>query len=95
MDEYPTYPMLCGLQKPLEFKGVRGRFLLWLAIVVGIAMFGTLILLTLTNALIGFSFLAIVVSSGYLFIRLKQKQGLHSKKKSRDILVYHNIFKIK
>ena len=44
---FPSYPILVGLQKPLEFKGIRGRFLGWMAGIVGVAMMGTLILLTL------------------------------------------------
>ena len=95
MDDYPSFPILIGLQKPLEFKGIRGRFLMWMAIIIGVAMFGTLILLSTVNTVTGFLFLAITVSAGYFTIKIKQKQGLHNKKKSRDILIYHNLFKIK
>ena len=95
MEEHPTFPILVGLQKPLEFKGIRGRFLKWMAIIVGVAMFGTLILLSLVDAIAGFSFLLITVAAGYMIIRVKQKQGLHNKKRSKDMLIYHNLFKIK
>lgn len=94
-DKYPTFPVLIGLQKPLEFKGIRGRFLGWMAGIVGVAMMGTLILLTTTSFLVAIIFLLVVVAVGYLIIKTKQKQGLHNKKKSRDRLVYHNIFMIK
>ena len=92
---FPSFPILVGLQKPLEFKGIRGRFLGWMAGIVGVAMMGTLILLTTTNFLIAMLFLLVVVATGYLIIKTKQKQGLHNKKKCRDRLVYHNIFMIK
>ena len=87
--------MLVGLQRPLEFKGIRGRFLGWMAGIVGVAMMGTLILLTTTSFLVALIFLLIVVAVGYLIIRTKQKQGLHNKRKCRDRLVYHNMFMIR
>lgn len=92
---FPSFPILVGLQKPLEFKGIRGRFLGWMAGIVGIAMMGTLILLTMTNFLIAMLFLLVVVTIGYLIIKTKQKQGLHNKKICRDCLIYHNLFMIK
>lgn len=94
-DSYPSYPLLSGLQKPLEFKGIRGRFLGWMAGIVGTAAMGTLILLSLTSLIVGLVFLVITVGGGYLILRIKQKQGLHNKKKSNDTLVYHNLFKIR
>ena len=41
-DSYPSYPLLSGLQKPLEFKGIRGRFLGWMAGIVGLQSEGAI-----------------------------------------------------
>ena len=93
-DKYPSYPMLTGLQKPLEFKGVRGRFLGWLAGIVGVGMMGMLVMLILIGFLVGFLFLVVTIAVGYLIIRVKQKQGIHNKKKSNELLIYHHLFHI-
>ena len=50
---------------------------------VGAFCFGQLTAIVICLVLAG-------ASLGYIFI--KQKQGLHSKKKCRDILVYHYLF---
>ena len=31
-DQYISYPMFKGLQKPLEFMGIQGRYITWAAI---------------------------------------------------------------
>ena len=30
-EQYPDYPVFKGLQKPLEFMGLRGRYIYWAA----------------------------------------------------------------
>ena len=34
---YPEYPVFKGLQRPLEFMGLRGRYITWAAIAAGCA----------------------------------------------------------
>ena len=53
MDEFNNYPVYKGLQKPLEFMGIRGKFI-------------------------------------YIFI--KQKLGLHAKKRYKGIVHYAGLF---
>ena len=86
------FPVFKGLQKPLEFMGLRGRFMVMAAAAVGVSFlgycisafcFGQLTAIAVCLALVG-------ASLGYIFI--KQKQGLHSKKRSRETLVYRLIF---
>lgn len=95
VNDNKDYPICVGLQKPLEFMGIRGRFLTWIAGFVGVGMLGTLILMTLGSAMIGYIFLLVVAGSGYIVVRLKQKQGLHNRKKANGVFVYHNIFSIR
>ena len=51
---YVGYPVFKGLQKPLEFMGIRGRFL--------------------------------------TFAYIKQRSGLHAKKRHRGIFVYKDLY---
>ena len=37
---YITYPVFKGLQKPLEFMGVQGRYIYWAAAAAGGAIIG-------------------------------------------------------
>lgn len=90
-DNY-CFPVFKGLQKPLEFMGLRGRFMVLAAVAVGLAFFGYCIGAFCFDQLTGIIACLVLggASLGYIFI--KQKQGLHSKKRCRDILVYHYLF---
>ena len=37
---YPDYPLFKGLQKPLEFMGIQGRYIYWAAATAGGAIIG-------------------------------------------------------
>lgn len=41
--QYPDYPVFKGLQKPLEFLGLQGRYIYWAAGAVGGGILGFLI----------------------------------------------------
>ena len=56
------YPVFRGLKKPLEFMGIRGRFLTLAAV-------------------------------GLITIYIKQRGGLHNKKRSRGIYIYRSLRK--
>ena len=47
---YPDYPLFKGLQKPLEFMGIQGRYIYWAAGAIGGAIVGFI----LAYCLIGF-----------------------------------------
>lgn len=87
------FPVFKGLQRPLEFMGLRGRFLILAAAGIGVSFLGGCICLALISQLVGLIYL--VVSSGIslLIIYIKQKQGLHNKKRSNGCLIYHNLYK--
>ncbi len=40
---YPDYPLFRGLQRPLEFMGLQGRYIYWAAGAVGGAILGFII----------------------------------------------------
>lgn len=87
------FPLFKGLQKPMEFFGIRGRFLYMAAAGIGGAFMGFLIFSSIFNKGIGFAALVGIAGVSYLYVRVKQKQGLHSKQRCRDILVYQNIYR--
>lgn len=91
--EFIGYPVFKGLQKPLEFMGIRGRFLLMAAITVATSLIGGLILMSVVGKAIGFIWLLGTLAVGLISIYVKQKKGLHSKKRYNGFVIYRNIFK--
>ena len=77
-----------GLQKPLVFRGFKGKFIYW---GLGSILAG-LVLGALTMSLINMWLGAIVLISsmvgGLLFIASKQKKGLSAKTQSNGIYVF-------
>lgn len=86
------FPVFKGLQKPLEFMGLRGRFMMLAAVVAGVAFLGYCIGAFCFGQWAGLGSCLVLAGSGLGYIFLKQKQGLHDKKKSNDILIYHYLF---
>ena len=58
-DQYISYPMFKGLQKPLEFMGIQGRYITWAAIAVGGAILGFIVV---------YCFLGFVAGAGLVFM---------------------------
>lgn len=84
----PEYPVFKGLQKPLEFMGLQGRYIFWAAGAIGGAIVGFIIVYLLFGFLVGLIALVIIggIGAGYIFF--KQKKGLHSKKIDKGVFVY-------
>lgn len=89
---YNGYPIFKGLQKPLEFMGIRGRFLYYVGGAIALAFFGYLLCAFLIGQLVGLILLAIIAIGGYLYSFFLQKKGLHSKKKEKSILIVKSLF---
>lgn len=87
------FPVFKGLQKPLEFMGLRGRFLTLAAAGIGVSFLGGCICLALISQVVGLIYLVVSSVISLLVIYIKQKQGLHNKKRSKDLLIYHNLYK--
>lgn len=85
---YPTYPLFKGLQKPLEFMGVQGRYIYWAAASIGGAVIGFIIAYCIFGFIAGLITLAVSLLVGGGFIFIKQKKGLHTKKEERGVFVY-------
>lgn len=94
MDEI-GFPVYKGLQKPLEFMGIRGRFLTIAGITIGLGLIAFFIISAVIGKPVAFGVSIVIIGSGLITIYIKQKSGLHSKKKDKGIKIYCNLFKIK
>ena len=86
--QYLSYPMFKGLQKPLEFMGIQGRYITWAAIAVGGASLGFIIAYCIFGFVVGLIVLAVSLLAGAALIFFKQKKGLHTKKEDRGVFIY-------
>ena len=103
------FPVFKGLQKPLEFMGIRGRFLTLAAVAIGVSFVGFIVFSIALGKLAGFiamlvmmfvfdwrmgaACLLVMAAAGLATIFVKQRGGLHSKKRAKGIYVYKNIRK--
>ena len=87
------YPVFKGLQKPLEFMGIRGRFLTLAEAAIGVSFVGFIVFSIALGKLAGFVAMLVMAAAGLMTIYVKQRGGLHNKKRDRGIFIYHNLFK--
>lgn len=87
-ERFPVYPLFKGLQKPLEFMGIQGRYIYWAAASVGGAVIGFILAYCFFGFVVGLVTLAISLLVGGALIFIKQKKGLHTKKEERGVFVY-------
>ena len=86
------FPVFKGLQKPLEFMGLRGRFMVLAAAGVGAAFMGYCIGAFIFGQLIGCIICLAIAGASYGYLFLKQKKGLYAKQRNNEIFIYRNIF---
>ncbi|WP_432328096.1 plasmid transfer protein [Mucilaginibacter sp. P25] len=86
----PKFAVYKGLQKPLIFKGFKGKFIYW---GIGFLLVG-LVLGALTMSLINMWLGAMVligcIVGGLLFTATRQKKGLHLKTRSSAIYILNH-----
>ena len=85
------FPVFKGLQKPLEFMGIRGRFLTLAAVAIGVSFVGFILFSIMLGKLAGFIAMLVMAVAGLIIIYVKQRGGLHNKKRSKGIHVYRNL----
>lgn len=85
------YPVFKGLQKPLEFMGIRGRFLTLAAVVIGVSFIGFILFSIVSGKLAGFIAMLVMAITGLITIFVKQRGGLHDKKRMKGIFIYKNL----
>lgn len=89
-----SYPVFKGLQKPLEFLGIQGRYIYWAAASAGGGILGFILGYCLFTLLTGLISLVVILGIGIALIMMKQRKGLHSKKSDKGIFVYANSKKL-
>ena len=87
------FPVFKGLHKPLEFMGIRGRFLTLAAVAIGMSFVGFIAFSIVLGKLAGFVAMLVMAAAGLATIFVKQRGGLHNKKRAKGIYVYKNIRK--
>lgn len=85
---YPDYPLMKGLQRPLEFMGLQGRYIYWAAATVGITLVCFIIAYCLIGFLAGLIAAVICISAGAGLIIVKQRRGLHTKKSDNGVYIF-------
>lgn len=85
---YISYPMFKGLQRPLEFMGLQGRYIYWAAATAGGTLLGFMLVYALLGFIIALIFAVVTLSVGSGLVILKQRKGLHSKKEDKGIFVF-------
>ena len=87
------FPVFRGLQKPLDFLGIRGRFMVFAAATAGSTILWYFLAAWLFGPGVAGGMSIAILGVGLVTIYTKQKQGLHNKKRDRGIFIYHNLFK--
>ena len=85
---YPDYPLFRGLQRPLEFMGLQGRYIYWAAGTAGGAILGFIIAYCIIGFVAGLITLVASVSIGAALVLYKQKKGLHTKKEDKGVYIF-------
>jgi hypothetical protein len=75
-----------GLQKPLIFKGFKGRFIYWGLGCLLAGIVSGAFTMALINMYLGVLVLVLVIAGGLLYTAAKQKEGLYAK--GRDAVTY-------
>lgn len=88
------FPMFKGLQRPLEFLGLQGRYITWAAITAGTSILGFMLVYALAGFVAALAFAVVTTSVGSGFIMVRQRRGLHTKKTDKGVFVYARICKL-
>ncbi len=89
MDEqYVSYPVFKGLQRPLEFLIFQGRYIYWAAATAGATILGFIIAYCICGFLVGLVVFVVCFTIGAGLIMFKQRKGLHSKKQDKGVFIY-------
>lgn len=82
------YSIYKGLQKPLVYKGFKGRFIYWGigSLTSGLILGG--LIGAMTSMYLGAFLTIALISSGLAYTFSRQKGGLHAKTRHRGIIIH-------
>jgi hypothetical protein len=92
-DKGKVFNVYKGLQRPLIFKSLKGKFIYWGMGCMLTAFIAAVVLSVLVNPLAAIVGLVVIALGGMLVIHQKQKNGLHSKTKSAGTYIVKPQFK--
>lgn len=85
MNEFSIYK---GLQKPLVFKGFKGKFIYWGAGFIGGGLvFGGLIS-SVVSGLVGIIVFVVTIFGGLYYTARQQKRGLYRKNIDKNVIIH-------
>ena len=87
-EKFPDFPVFKGLQKPLEFMGLKGRYIYWAAGAVGGGLLSFLVGYIVFGFLVGLILLTTMVGVGGTMIFIK-----HTKKTPKGIFIFAHSYK--
>ncbi|KQM69217.1 plasmid transfer protein [Pedobacter sp. Leaf216] len=89
-----SYPIYKGLQKPLSYKGLHGKFIGWGAasLVLGLLLGG--LSGALINIYLGSVVTVVSIVALFVFIFYRQRQGLHKRQRDRGIFIQPSRLKL-
>lgn len=86
-----SFTVYKGLQKPLVFKGMKGRFItLTLGLAMSVFILGVIIYL-LFGGVVALIFVGVYGSIGGVYLAMEQKKGLYPKKKDKKKILIKRI----
>jgi hypothetical protein len=91
-NSFAGFPVFKGLQKPLEFMGIRGRFLTLAACAIGASFIGFIIFSIILGKLAGFIAMVAIAAVSLLGIFIKQRGGLHNKKRYPGTYIFRRMY---
>ena len=87
MERFPIYK---GLEQPLSYKGLKGKYIGWGIGSIAFGLFLGGLIGALSNMYLGV-FLSLLLSAGlFSYTLYRQKKGLHNKKKASGLFVHQN-----
>lgn len=84
------YPLYKGLQKPLQYRGFKGKYIFWGIASIFLGVLSGSIMAILTSSIIAGVTSVITMTLGIIYTRYKQRWGLADKKHSTGVYIYAN-----
>ncbi|MBT2560122.1 plasmid transfer protein [Pedobacter sp. ISL-68] len=82
------YAVYKGLQRPLIFKGFKGKFIYWGVGALLLGLVAGSIIMALVNMYVGAIALIGLIVGGLFYTAGKQKGGLHDKTQAKGIYIH-------
>jgi hypothetical protein len=85
MNRYSIYK---GLQKPLVYRGFKGKFIGWGIGFLVLGLVGGGLIGALTNMYLGGLITILIIAGGLTYTFYRQKAGLHDKARHKGTFIY-------